>query len=722
MILEMKKFCLFVAALSLFVNSVSASGPSIWTTNSKEDILKGEAYNVSISNDGTIRRSPGFEEIADTGQPYIWSTAIDPSGNVYLGTGSDGKVFRVTQAGASTQVADFDELNVSAIAVGRDGSVYAGTSPDGKVYRIPANGTPTVYFQPGEKYIWSLAVAPDGALIVGSGENGRIYRVTAAGSTAQGALMFDSSETHIISLTADASGNIYAGTDPGGFVLRFGQDGKAFALLDSPLREIHELALGIDGSLYALALGESVSTSDGSPDSDKPETKSVTAAKPKNAPPAAPAPQKSKYDLSGAKSAVYRLLPSGQVDIIWRSDSVSAFALYAHQTGSGVMIGTSDRGRIYSIRNEGTESLALQTGEGQVSAINVFGDRLLATTSSQGKLFRIGGETNAESRYESPVLNASGNASWGRIWWRGSGGVRIQTRSGNTESPDETWSDWSRAYGSAAGESVSSPAAAFLQWRAVFPAGSEDVSLSEVHVSYLPANVGPEILAIEILPANVGLAPNPKVPIDPNIETSGMDPADFGIVVPQQAPRKLYQRGAQSLTWNAEDRNGDDLVYSVYFKGVNDQEFKLLERNLAENFYTVDGLAFADGRYVFRVVASDLPSNPSARALTGEITSEPFEIDNTPPAVSVSGTPSVSGDAVTVRFSASESSSYIARAEFSINGGPWKAVYADDGIPDSRSETFTVQTEIAGTGEFAIALRVFDAVGNSGAARALVRK
>ncbi|QQS41547.1 MAG: hypothetical protein IPM63_00955 [Acidobacteriota bacterium] len=718
----MKKFCLFIAAISLFASSAFASEPSIWTTNSKEDVLKGEAYNVSISNEGTISRSPGLEELADTGQPYIWSTAIDASGNVYLGTGSDGKVFRVTQAGTSSQVADFDELNVSALAVGRDGTVYAGTSPDGKVYRIPSGGAPTVYFEPGEKYIWSLAVGSDGALIVGSGENGRIFRVTSAGAAAQSALMFDSSETHIISLTADANGNVFAGTDPGGFVLRFGQDRKAFALLDSPLREIHELATGNDGSLYALALGDSVSTASSSPDPEKTETKSVTAAKPKNAAPAPPAPQKSKYDLTGAKSAVYRLLPSGQADIIWRSDSVSAFALYAHQTGRGVMIGTSDKGRIYSVRNEGTESLALQTGEGQVSAINVFGNRLFASTSSQGKIFRIGGETNAESRYESPVLNASGNASWGRIWWRGTGGVQIQTRSGNTESPDETWSDWSRAYGNAAGEPVASPGASFLQWRAVFPAGSGDASLLEVHVSYLPSNIAPEILSIEVLPPNVGLAPNPQVPVDPNIETSGMDPADFGIIVPAQAPRKLYQRGAQSLTWNAEDRNDDDLVYSVYFKEVRDEEFKLLERNLAENFYTVDGLAFADGRYVFRVVASDLPSNPSARALAGEITSLPFDIDNTAPTVSVSGAPEVNGNDVTVRFSASESSSYIARAEFSINGGPWKAVYADDGIPDSRSETFTVQTEIAGTGEFAIALRVFDSVGNSGAARALVRK
>lgn len=719
----MKNLCLFLAALLIFAPFAAASEPTIWTTNSKEDVLKGEAFNVSISDDGTITRSPGLEQIAEIGQPYVWATAVDAAGNIYIGTGSDGRLFKVSPDGTSTQIADFEELNISAVAVARDGTVFAGTSPDGKVYRIDNSGNTSVYFEPGEKYVWSLAIAPDGALFVASGENGRLFRVTAAGAQASASLVFDSSETHIISLATDGNGNVYAGTDPGGFVLRFGADRKAFALLDSPLKEIHEIVAGPDGSIYALALGESVSASaDDSSDAGKPKTETVSAAKSKNMPPAPPEPRKSKYDLSGAKSAVYRLLPSGQADIIWTSDSVAAFSLYAHQTGRGVMVGTSDKGRIYSVRNDGSESLALQTGEGQVSTIGVFGNRLFAATSNQGKLFRIGGDSNAEARYESPVLNASGNASWGRIWWRGSGSVRIQTRSGNTEEPNETWSGWSEAYTNPAGQPVVSPSASFLQWRAVFPADSQEASLSEVRVSYLPTNIAPEILSIEVLPGNVGLAPQPQVPVDPNIVTSGMDPADFGIIVPPTPPRKLFQKGAQSLTWTAEDRNDDDLVYAIYFKEVRDAEFKLLKKDVTDPFYTVDGLAFADGRYIFRVVASDSPSNPARRALTGEITSEPFDIDNTPPSVSVTGSPAVNGDSVTVKFSATEASSYIARAEYSINGGTWRTVYADDGIPDSRAETFTVETVIDGEGEFAIALRVFDAVGNSGSARALVRK
>ena len=50
--------------------------------------------------------------------------------------------------------------------------------------------------------------------------------------------------------------------------------------------------------------------------------------------------------------------------------------------GNGVLLGTSDKGRIYNITNDGRETLLLQTGEGQVSAIRTDNRRLLAASSS----------------------------------------------------------------------------------------------------------------------------------------------------------------------------------------------------------------------------------------------------------------------------------------------------------------------------------------------------
>ena len=715
----MKTYLLFAVLVLTFSNISKASEPEIWSVNSRADVLKGDARGVSIDDNGVLSLAPRLAETFRTEQPFVWSSAVDSSGNVYLGTGGDGKVFKVDAAGKGALFADLAELNVSALAIGAKGEIYAATLPDGKVYQLAANGTPSVYFDPKEKYIWSLAALPDGSLAVGTGENGKIYKVRAGGATAEASLLFDTSETHIISLAVDKSGNLFAGTDSSGLVLRFGADGKPFGVLDSPLREIHELAVGADGSVYALALGESVSTPKASETTPAAaaENKTVTVEKPSVNPSETPA--KSRYDLSSAKSAVYRIFPDGGSDIIWNSPTVSAFAVYAHQTGSGVLIGTSDKGRIYNVTNDGRETLVQQSDEGQISSIKAAGQRIIVTSSNQGKLYTLGSGQTAEGTYESAVLDAKAVSTWGRIWWAAAGDVQLQTRSGNTEKPNETWSAWSSVYTDAKGAQIASPKSKYIQWRAVL---KNTAALSEVNVSFLARNIAPEILSIQVLPTNIGLAANPSIQIDPNIELSGLDPALFGVVLPPSSARRVYQRGARSLQWTAEDRNGDKLVFDVYYKETRDANFKLLKENLADTFFTIDGQSLADGRYVLRIVAKDTISNPAGQSLTGERTSEPFDIDNTAPTVRASDAIAISGERATVTFDASETSSYLSRAEFSVNGGEWQEVYADDGISDGQRERYTVVIPVRTPGEYSVTLRVFDANGNAGNAQVLVKK
>ena len=708
-------------AVILFAPAV-ASEPQIWTVNSRAEVLKGDARSVSVDANGTITLAPKLTEVFKTEQPYVWSSAIDASGNVYLGTGGEGRVYKITN-GVGAMYSDLNELNVSALAFGKGGELFAATSPDGKVYQIDSAGKATVYFEPKEKYIWSLAVMNDGSLAVGTGETGKLYRVRSAGAAPAASLMFDSSETHIISLAVDKSGNLYAGTDSSGLVIRFGSDGKPFALLDSPLREIHELAIGPDGSLYALAIGESASVAkppEGPAASPSPESKTVTADAPNPMQPAPP--QKSRYDLTGAKTSVYRIMPEGGDSILYSSPTVTGFSLYAHQNGSGVLLGTSDKGRIYSINNDGRESLALQTDAGQISTIVAQGTNLYATSSNQGRLFKIGPETLAEGIYESSVLDAKAAAAWGSMWWRANGNVVLETRSGNTETPNETWSAWQAVPAGSQRGKVASPRSRYLQWRGILKAGAAPSILNEVAVAFLARNIAPEVLAINILPANVGLIANPAPQVDPNIEASGLDPLTFGIPVQSVPPRRVYLRGARAFQWQAEDRNGDKIVYDVYYKEVGDTTYKLLKTNSSENFYSLDGLSLADGRYTIKIVAKDDLGNTNGQALAGERISEPFDIDNSQPTVVVVGQPAVSGNNARVAFAASDRWGYIVRAEYSVNGGEWQTVYADDGISDGPEEKYSFDVPVNTPGEYTVTLRVFDASGNVGNARASIRR
>jgi WD40 repeat protein len=722
----------FVWEILFGAASLQAAEPQIWTVDTRAEVLRGDARGVSITDTGAIVLAPRLSEVFNTQQSFVWSSAIDNAGNVYLGTGSDGRLFKIDASDKGSLFAKFGELDITALAIGADKAVYAATSPDGKVYRVQPDGKFEVYFDPPDKYIWSLAFFADGSLAVGTGESGKIYRVKAAGAVADASLLFDSSETHIISLAVDKNNNLIAGTDAGGIVLRISPEGKAFALLDTPtpLREIHSLSIANDNSIYALALSDSASS--GSPASaatgssvptPSGATATVVATNPAGGgeEQASQQPPRSRNDVSQAKSAVYRIAPDGGSEIVWSSNTVTAFSLQANPAGGGFFIGTSDKGRIYSITNEGRETLLLQSNEGQISTFKTRGGEILATSSNGGKLYRFGtAESVAEGIFDSNVRDAKTAALWGRIWWRGTGNIQLQTRTGNTDKPDATWSDWSAAVTDGNGAAIGSPRARFFQYRVVLRGAS--VVLNSVSVSYLPRNIAPEVLRIEVLPTNVGLQPNPPPQIDPNIESSGLDAAAFGLPATQNIPpRRLYQRAARSLIWTAEDRNGDKLEYSVYYRAVGEQNFRLLKDKLRDNFYTIDGAALADGGYVFKIVASDAPSNPAGQSLTGERATEIVEIDNTPPVVTVLGTPTVTSEKARITFAVEDAASGVRRAEFSLDAQEWQTIYADDGISDSRRETYTVEIPIA-FGEHTISLRAFDANGNVGSFRISVRR
>ena len=730
-----KLICVF-SAIFVICGLAIAGQPAVWETSGRVELLKGDARGVSITDTGVLMLSPKLTEVFNTQQTYIWSSAVDNQGNVFLGTGHDGKTYKITAAGAGTLLYDAAELDVTALAIGPGGVVFAGTSPDGKVYRIPADGKAEVYFDPGDKYIWSLALMPDGSLAVGTGDSGKLYRVRAAGANPESSVLVSTNQTHVISLAVTPQGDLIAGTDSGGLVLRVSPEGKTFALFDTQLREIHALAPAADGSIYALALSDAaasarapstpavapVQPTEGATPST---TVTITAIDESGAPiQTQPGPTRSRSDVSNARSAVFRILPDGATDVVWSSPTVTAFSIAPGLQPGSVLIGTADKGRIYSVTNDGRDNLLLQSPEGQISSLFVRNNQVFAASSNQGKLFRFGNELVNEGTFESPVRDAKLTASWGRIWWRGGGTVEVQTRTGNGERPDATWSDWSAVYRNPEGNQILSPRARFIQWRATVRAsGSQNAPswVEDVSVAYLPRNVAPEVLSISVLPIGVGLQQIVPVTIDPNVESSGLDPSLFGPVA-QVPPRRFYQRGARSFQWQAEDRNSDTLEYAIYYRALNEQTFRLLRDKLRDNFYTIDGATLADGRYVIKVIASDAPDNPPGQKLTGERLSEPVDIDNTPPVVKTTGEPQIARDGVRVVFSVDDVTGKVKKADASLDGGAWVPVFPEDGIADSGHEVYMVEFGQLGPGEHSISLRSFDSSGNVGTLSVTIKR
>src|SRR5881628_3205838 len=121
--------------------------PLFWELRTYDDFRKGKLTNVSLTSDDQLILAPAFGVVFNTEQPLVWSAAADSKGNVYLGTGHDGKIFKADPSGKGDLVADLPEIDVLALAVDAKDALYAATSPDGKVYKIESGKQPETFFE-----------------------------------------------------------------------------------------------------------------------------------------------------------------------------------------------------------------------------------------------------------------------------------------------------------------------------------------------------------------------------------------------------------------------------------------------------------------------------------------------------------------------------------------------------------------------------------------------
>jgi len=716
--------------------------PFFWETRTNEDFRKGTFSNLSLTSEDRLVLAPRFESLFNTEQPFVWSTAADSRGNVYLGTGHDGKVYRVDSSGKGALLADLPELDVFAIAIDSRDAVYAATSPDGKVYKIENSGEPRVFFNPDDKYIWSLVFDKQGRLIVATGDKGIIYRV---GTDGRGQPFYDTDETHVISLAVDRDGNIIAGGDPKGYLYRISPEGKAFVLYDSGMREVHAVTVGSDGTIYAAVVSSRPGLSPNSVPipiidsaggggsagvtvslaADSAAAQSVDVVVSSDSGTTISPSSTSKSDSKGAaQSAILEVLPNGTVNTIWRSSSEMVYSLLPR--ADRLLFSTGTKGRIYSFQKPRNTTLLVESSEEHTTSLIQVGNRVLAASSNSGKLFGLGDALATTGSYESKVQDTDSISSWGKVSWKSENPQLIQvfTRSGNTSSPDKTWSDWARVDGDG---STESPKARFLQWRAVLRSDSgRSPSLNSVTVPYLQQNSRPEISSLDVMPFGVAMIKvqpltstgAPAGPQDAAVTRATARAGLPGLI--RQPPRRTLQKGSQSFQWVATDKNDDSLQYDLYYRSDADRNWTPLKRDVDDTFYTINSDTLPDGTYVVRVVVSDAPSNTAENALSVDMESRPFIVDNTPPTVALKQE-GINGGRVRIAIDAADSTSTLNQAEISVDAGEFRLVFPRDGIADSRNEAFSWQSEALSQGEHVIAFRIYDQNDNVGLGKLVVR-
>jgi sugar lactone lactonase YvrE len=728
-----------LALVAAAVTTLSASKPVFWQTATLNDFLRGEVENLSVDGHGRLVLGPAAELVAETTSPFLWAMAVAPDGSIYVGSGNEGKVFRITAAGKAETFFDTTELEVHALALAPDGSLYAATSPEGRVYKIDRTGQGVPFFDPEDKYIWSLALDAQGNVYAGTGEKGLIYKITPDG---KGAPFYATKATHVIALTFERNGQLLAGTEGPGRLFRVDSTGKAFLLLDSTHQEIRAIHLDPQGNIYLAALsGRTTSTSQPPPPTTT-ETPSTSAREPiptvttevtaiavvdTGGASVGSTDAPAREDRRGGRGAIYRIKPDGLWDILWESAEDSPYDL-TFDSGGALIVGTGRNGKLYSLSGEPTTAtLLMQAGAQQVTGFSRDSKgNVIYATSNPGKVFRLSPQRALEGMYTSLVRDAQTVADWGTLSWRATvpegGKVSIFTRSGNTATPDDTWSAWSGPYATPNGEEIKSPNARYLQWKAVLSGKPTSPVLTSVSAAYVQRNLRPKVTSLTVHPAGT-VFQKPYPTGDPDIAGFDDQAPDRRILSATANPgssssalgRRAYQRGLQTFVWRADDANDDDLRYEVLYRREGETGWKSLQSDLEEAIYVFDTTSVPNGTYVVKVTASDAASNTPGAALVGELESSAFDIDNGPPAVIVTSSRPANGR-TTIQFDVRDEWSSISKVEYSLDAQRWQVVYPRDGIFDGRHEQFelTLDNAVAVKG---LIIRAYDAKNNSATAR-----
>ena len=728
-----------LAAAALFVcaaGSLMASSPMFFVAATQADFLKGDLENLSLDARGQLALGPASELVYETPSPFLWTVVPAADGTLYAGTGNDGKVFRIDPQGKASQLFDATELEIHAIAIAPNGGIYAASSPDGKIYRIDRNGTATTFFDPEEKYIWALASDAKGNLYAATGEKGVVYKIAPDG---KGAPFYSTKATHATSLAVDKAGDLLVGTESPGRVVRVDANGKGFVLLDTPYQEVRTLKFDDKGVLFVAAAngrqtggGLPSTPSESSPQAvPGPATGSPvpsvsvsteitavvvdSASGGTGASTTRPAP-------GASKGAIYRIAPDGLWDMVWDAREDLPYDV-AFDTDGRLIVATGDKGKIYRLEgNPVRATLLARASASQVTSL--YRDargRVFYATANPGKISRLTSDRAPRGTYESEVRDAQMVSTWGSITWRGNAGangkIEISTRSGNVETPDDTWSAWSTPYATP-GSPIVSPKARYIQWRAALSGPGEGPVLTSITTAYLQRNLRPQVRSVTVQPPGI-VFQKPYSTGDPDLAGfENQTTPDRKLTQAAQSQsagsssvgRRTYQKGLETLQWRADDDNDDDLSFEIQYRREGESTWKVLRKDVTENIIVWDTTTVPNGTYFVRVIASDAPSNSASTALTGELDSAAFDIDNTPPTFS-SASARIDGSRTVVTLDVKDDQSTIQRVEYSIDGEVWYSVFPVDGIADSKSEHYEIAIEgrIPGRG---VTIRAIDSMNN----------
>jgi hypothetical protein len=498
----------------------------IWRQDSDDEFRAGKLDDATVDSWGRI--SPGFDSVAErqvSSEDQIWS-GVWANGRFYFGSADE--VWSWHGDGSKPErLAKLDGLFIPALAADSRGMLYAAAVPSGNIWAIDTRNPgskPQIIYKVSEPLVACLTVDDKDNLYIGTAGEGKIYKLDPAH---HGSLLLDCGQAHVLCFFySKPDSTLYFGTGEKGSVYAIDGGGKVKAVYQSPDHFVTGIAKDKKGDLYIASAGQ---------------------------------------------GHLVRMTPSGEQTTLASSEAF--YKLHYDAASDSVFSGDAEGDITMACLDPLTKQPyfmpVCHTEQEAVLALASDGDNLYAGTSNLAVLRAFNMRLSAKPLYTSAVKDGGRTAQWFRIHAFGpfnevskdvNQHLKVETRTGETTKPDETWSAWQPAVLKDDAFVVSSPAGRYFQYRVswntkddTFAADKVDkLTLGRIDITYLPQNSAPQISHISV---------------------------KSGSAV----------SGKQEVAITGTDADGDNLLASIDFSADGGTSWKTLKEELRSKSSKKDG-------------------------------------------------------------------------------------------------------------------------------------
>ena len=378
---------------------------------------------------------------------YIFAVESDNVGNIYLGTGPEGRIYSLDPSGKVVQlVYDSPDKNILSIVSGNDGYVYAGSDTRGLVYKInPRNKTATVLYDSEEPEISALFFA-GGA----PSDAGNLYAAATSAKVVQTERKFAADQT--------VSGR------------------------PEPKADSDKSSTESEGGLKLKIANTKKETDKKSSSRSQPVAR---GAKP------------------GTASYLYRITKQGYVTEVFKE---AAVLLCLTEQDGDILIGTGNNAQLFAVDPEAERQTIVYEDEkaAQITAVAASGQDVYIGTANPARLVLLAADYASTGTYVSDLIDAGQPARWGKLQIdadipRGCK-VLVASRSGNVKDVnDPTFSDWTEQVEIIEPIQLRCPLGRFCQYKLTLQTedGSKSPLIREVAVASTVPNLAPKIQSID---------------------------------------------------------------------------------------------------------------------------------------------------------------------------------------------------------------------------------